>query len=461
MSYLPDMNRWKEMRSHEIIAEVLGQSFVCPVCGRTHTANTRILDVGPDLFPTIADRIAPLGLTGRPLVVFDDNTYAACGEQLLDGLKRYDPEVFIFHKEGLHADSFAIGRVMLAMVNNPGFLVSCGSGCITDTVRYSSLRTGVPFISVGTAASVDGYASLSTPVIVDGFKITYTGVAPLAIFADTGVLMNAPEKMSAAGYGDVMAKYIALLDWKIARDVEGEEYCPLISLMIEKALEECLPLTDELLSRKPEAYGRLMGALSLTGVAMQLMGNSRPASGGEHHISHLLEITDIQKGKHGSLHGDKVGIGTLITMYMYLRMFSDGMPEQRPTMDPVTWEKEIRRVYGPLADSAIAINASEPPRGEAWEGQKRIISRAMEAYGYKTVALYKKLLPEIRDRILSVGGPVRPDQLGYSVSEVYDAIAFAKEVRPKFTILRIAESFGWLYDLAHEIATGLPEGKIY
>ncbi len=461
MAYRPDLDRWKGMRSDEIITEVLGQSFVCPACGRTHRADTRILDIGPDLFATIGDRIATLGLTGRPLVVFDDNTFAACGEKLLAGLERYNPETFIFHMDGLHADSFAIGRVMLAMVSNPGFLISCGSGCITDTVRYASLRTGVPFVSVGTAASVDGYASTSTPVIVDGFKITYTGVAPLAIFADTDVLMDAPAKMSAAGYGDVMAKFVALLDWKIARDVEGEEYCPLIALMIEKALDECLPLTDDLSAHKPEAYGRLMGALALTGVAMQLMGNSRPASGGEHHISHLLEISDIQKGRHGSLHGDKVGIGTLITMYMYLRLFSNGMPEQRPTLDAVSWEKEIRRVYGKLADNAIAINECVPPSGAEWDAQKRNIEQAMDSYGYKTVDLFRKLLPEIKERILSVGGPVRPDQLGYTVSEAYDAIAFGKEVRPKFTILRIAERFGWLYDLAGEIAAGLPEGKIY
>ncbi len=461
MAYQPDLVRWQEMDTQSIVAEVLGQTFVCPACGRTHRADTRILDIGPDLFSTLGERMEPLGLTGRPLVVFDTNTYAACGEQVLAGLDKYHPEPFIFRRDDLHADAFAIGRVMLAMVNKPGFLVACGSGCITDTVRYSSLRTGVPFISIGTAASVDGYASTGTPVIVDGFKFTYDGVAPVAIFADTGVLMRAPAKMSAAGYGDVMAKYIALLDWQLARDVEGEDHCALIALIISKALEECRVLTDDLAARRPAAYGQLMSALSLTGIAMQLMGNTRPASGGEHHISHLLEITDIQKGKHGSLHGDKVGIGTLITMYMYLQMFLKGMPEQRPTMDAKTWEREVRRVYGALADGAIAMNDSEPPRGAEWDAQKRRMERAMESYGYRDVQRFVTLLPELKQRITSIGGPVRPDQLDYSVGEAYDAIAFGKEVRPKFTTLRIAERFGWLYDLAEEISHGLAEGKVY
>ncbi len=461
MAYKPDLDRWQEMDTQRIVAEVLGQSFLCPACGRTHRADTRILDIGPDLFSTLDERMKPLNLPERPLVVFDARTYAACGEEVLAGLRKYHPEPFVFQREDLHADAYAIGRVMLAMVNKPGFLVACGSGCITDTVRYSSLRTGVPFVSIGTAASVDGYASTGTPVIVDGFKFTYDGVAPLAIFADTDVLMHAPAKMSAAGYGDVMAKYIALLDWKLARDVEGEDYCSLVALIISKALEECRTLTDDLAARRPSAYGQLMSALSLTGIAMQLMGNTRPASGGEHQISHLLEITDIQKGKHGSLHGDKVGIGTLITMYMYIQMFSQGMPAQRPTMDARTWEQEVRRVYGDLADGAIAMNESEPPHGAEWEAQKRRLEQAMEAYGYEDVRRFVALLPELKQRITSIGGPVRPDQLDYSAGEAYDAIAFGKEVRPKFTTLRIAERFGWLYDLAGEIAHGLMEGKIY
>ena len=461
MTYQPTMSKWKEMSAHDILTEVLGRSFVCPECGRTHAADTQILDIGPDLFPTILDRMEPLGLSGRPLVVFDDNTYAACGDKLLAGLERVNPEVHIFHRDDLHADSFAIGRVLLAMVNEPGYLISCGSGCITDTVRYASARTKVPFVSVGTAASVDGYASTGTPVIVDGFKITYPGAAPHAIFADTSVLMAAPRKMSAAGFGDIMAKYIALLDWHLAYDTGSDIYCPLISLLMSKAVEECRPLAADLAANKPAAYGTLMEALSLSGIAMQLMGNTRPASGGEHHISHLLEMRDIQKGKHGSLHGDKVGIGTLITMYMYLRMFSDGMPAQRPTLDAASWEKEVRRVFGPLADEAIAINKPVPPSGKEWDDQKRIIEKSMEAYGYETVASFKTLLPELKKKIHDLGGPVRPDELGYSVDEAYDAIAFGKEVRPKFTTLRIAERFGWLYDFAEEISTGLPEGKIY
>ena len=176
---------------------------------------------------------------------------------------------------------------------------------------------------------------------------------------------------------------------------------------------------------KGEACVRLMETLSLTGVAMQMMQTSRPASGSDHQISHLLEMRDIQQHRQGSLHGDKVGIGTLIGMHMYLRLFEGRkMPEQRPTMPADLWREEVRRVYGPLADHALAINPSEPPHGEIWDKQKARLEQAMESYGYDVVDSFKTLLPEARDKIAAMGGPTRPDHLGYSVQDTYRRHSF-------------------------------------
>ena len=278
--------------------------------------------------------------------------------------------------------------------------------------------------------------------------------------------------MTAAGFGDVLAKVIAILDWRLALAAEDEDYCPLIAALVDRAAQDCLDLADDLVEQeamtdqafdnKGKACTRLMETLALTGMAMQMMGNTRPASGAEHHISHLLEMRDIQMHRQGSLHGDKVGIGTLVSMAMYLRLFQDGqMPRQKPTLDPKTWEKEVRRVYGPLAGHALAINPSQPPQGAEWEEQKRQLVWAMEHFGFANVERFKTLLPIARDKILAMGGPAYPDQLGYSVQDTYDAIAFGKEVRPKFTTLRLAERYGWIYDLAEDFAANLPTRSTY
>jgi glycerol-1-phosphate dehydrogenase [NAD(P)+] len=326
---------------------------------------------------------------------------------------------------------------------------------------------------------VDGFASGSTPLLVRGFKTTYPGVAPEGIFYDPLVLAHAPDKMTAAGFGDVLAKVVALLDWRLAFVVEDELYCPLVAALVDRAVQECLALADDLalapvgakqtpgqsaeaLRKRGVACCHLMETLALTGVTMQMLNSTRPASGSDHQISHLLEMRDIQLRRRGSLHGDKVGIGTLIGMVLYQRLFAGRkMPGQRPTLPADVWEREVRRVYGPLAEHALKINQSVPPQGAVWAGQRDLIERAMEQFGYDVVDSFRELLPFARDRILAMGGPVRPDQLGYSVAETRDAIAFGKEVRPKFTTLRLAERCGWLYDLADEIAVGLPQGLIY
>lgn len=471
-----DPKYWYDQADMQSVRGWFGQTKKCPACGREHTIQTRMLEQNNDMADHIGDYLKTLGIKGRCLVVMDEKSKTAAGDRLLLGLKAYQPESIVFHRPDLHADEEALGTVLAALSSRPDFLVSCGSGTLTDITRYNSFMTGIPFVSFATAASVDGFASGSTPLLINGFKTTYPGVSPEGIFYDPLVLARAPAKMTAAGFGDALAKLIALIDWRLAYAAEDEAYCPLVAGMVDRAVEDCLNLADDLavshetepdeaeerLVRKGEACSRLMETLALTGMGMQMMGFTRPASGGEHHISHLLEMRDNQMHRKGSLHGDKVGIGTLISMVMYIRLFGDGnMPRQRPTLPASVWEKEVKRVYGPLSEYALSINDSEPPKGAVWEEQKRQIEIGMERYGFAIVNRFKSLLPIARDKITAMGGPVRPDQLGYSEQETYDAIAFGKEVRPKFTILRLAERYGWLYDLAEEISKGLPKGAVY
>lgn len=458
---IPGIKEIRRMNMSDIVEMFTGKNFMCNECGQTHFIRTKKIVIQKGIFDIIQRELKDAGIKGKCLVVFDKNTYTAAGEKLMESLQEFGPRKYIFDRDDLHADSHAIGRVLLAMCENPDFLVSCGSGTITDIVRYSAFMTKTPFVSFGTAASVDGYASSSTPVIVDGFKTTYPGCPPVGVFADTEILSQAPKKMTAAGLGDVLAKTVAAMDWKLARDIEGEKHCPLIAAIVERGVDECVRIANEISKADSESCGKLMQVLALTGIAMQMMGTTRPASGGDHHISHLLEMRDIREGKAGTLHGDKVGIGTLISLYMYHSLFKDGIPEQRRTMPEGTWQKEIKRVYGPLSGEAIERNEPEPPKGEIWESQKKRIEKAMNEYGFEFVEKIPAMLSLYKRIIEKAGGPVYPHMLGYSDSDTYDAIAFGKEIRPKVTILRIAERYGHLYELAEKISKGLPKGEIY
>ncbi len=463
---------WRKRIDKDLLSNWMGQTKTCPACARSHTIKTKAMIKDQDCAGKAGLYLKDMQMSGRCKVIMDIQTRAVAGDTLMEGLKDFSPEAVVFERDDLHADEQSLGTLLTAMSDKPDFLVSCGSGTLTDITRYNAYMAGIPFVAYATAASVDGFASGSTPLLVKGFKTTYPGIAPDLILYDPSVLAAAPQKMIAAGFGDVLAKIIALIDWRLAYFAEDEAYCPLIAGLVDQAVEQCLNLADDLAvsekaaqqerQKKETACSQLMEALSLTGLAMQMMGTSRPASGSDHHISHLLEMRDIQRHKKGSLHGDKVGIGTLIGMTLYMRLFEGRrLPVQKPPLPAAVWEKEVRRVYGPLAEQAIAKNDPQPPQGKVWETQKQSIEAAMASFGYDYVDRFSKLLPAARDHITAIGGPVRPDQLGYSIQDTYDAIAHGKEVRPKFTTLRLAERFGWLYDLAEEIADGLPAGKIY
>ena len=114
---------------------------------------------------------------------------------------------------------------------------------------------------------------------------------------------------------------MALTDWKIAHILTGEYYCPRIAQLTREATQAVVDSVDGIINGDARAYEKLIYGLLLSGLAMQMMGNSRPASGAEHHISHLIEMAPVGIGIHSeALHGEKVGVGTLLTLGEYQRL---------------------------------------------------------------------------------------------------------------------------------------------
>mgnify|MGYP003297676294 CR=1 FL=1 len=138
------------------------------------------------------------------------------------------------------------------------------------------------------------------------------------VLADVDVIANAPMRLTVAGFGDMVGKFIALSDWKIANAVTGEFLCEEIYSLMMKATITALDCADGLAVRDKKAIEQLTGGLILSGLAMQMMGNSRPASGAEHHISHIIEMQPAGLGVSSTaLHGEKVGVATLLIMEEY------------------------------------------------------------------------------------------------------------------------------------------------
>ncbi|MCK4313462.1 NAD(P)-dependent glycerol-1-phosphate dehydrogenase, partial [Candidatus Bathyarchaeota archaeon] len=192
--------------------------------------------------------------------------------------------------------------------SKPQVIFGVGGGKKIDVAKLSSARQEIPFISVPTTASHDGIASSLSSV--KGFEKPYSVMAqaPIAIIADTKIIMHAPWRYVISGCGDIMAKFTAVKDWRLAHEEKGEyygEYAASLALMSTKLVIQNAELIK---AQKEEGLRVLLEALISCGVAMSIAGSSRPCSGSEHLFSHALNMI---KPNH-AMHGEQCGVGTIM-----------------------------------------------------------------------------------------------------------------------------------------------------
>lgn len=435
------------------IQGLLGKSAPCD-CGRAHTVGTKAVDIGPGALGRLGETARAVGLKGKALVVSDPNTQKAAGVRAEEELRAsgFAVESFVFPAGELHTDERAVGSVLMALPADASFILAVGSGTINDTCRFVAKRTGLPYVVAGTAPSMDGYTSAVSPAVRGGFKATFQGVAPLAVAGDTEVLRNAPMKMLAAGFGDVFGKITARLDWLMAERLTGEYRCEAIAGVVRRAVDACMDAAPGLADRDAAAVEGLMRALTLSGIAMQMADDSRPASGAEHQIAHFLEMRDMARGRAATLHGDKVGLAELIVMRFYERFFESASPAFGGAKGGADRDAAMRRDLGSFAETVIAQNRSKIYRNA--ELAQRILHGA--AAGWARYGEEAAALPALRAHgeglLRSIGGPVRPSDLGYGREDIVLALKYATELREKFNVLRLAQLAGRLDALAEELA---------
>ena len=222
------------------------------------------------------------------LLVADENTYKAAGQQTMAALAGKTLRSVIFSGATILIPNEEAVAEVEKELEGIDVIVGIGSGVIQDLCKFVSFNSGIPYYIVATAPSMDGYASSGAAMIMGGMKVTYSAKVPDAILADPVVLKDAPFSMIQAGYGDIVGKYSALNDWKLSHAVKDEYFCQYIYDLTFDMLKKTLELADGLVQRDEESVKVLMEALVGVGIAMSFAGNSRPASGSEHHLSHYF-----------------------------------------------------------------------------------------------------------------------------------------------------------------------------
>ncbi len=325
-------------------------------CGREHTMETRAAVIEPGCLFEFEKYMAEFGVTGKRCALYGENSYAATA----DRHPRAEQQI-VLDPTGLHANEISTAEVLAKLEGDVEVIVAVGSGTIHDIARFCAHERGIRFVSCPTGASVDGFCSTVAAMTWYGFKKTLPAVAPEIVLADTEIIKNAPMELVRSGVGDIMAKYTALADWKMAHVLTNELLCEEIYSIMQRAVDTVMQSVPGIVRGEESAYADVTYALIMSGIAMQMMGNSRPASGAEHHISHMIEMEpEAFPVKFPAMHGEKTGVGSLIAVREYKRLAKiEDITPYITDYAPIP-EEHFRKFFGErLADSLMKENEND------------------------------------------------------------------------------------------------------
>ena len=435
------------------ITEILkGFDQPCP-CGKKHTSALDMLVSGPGALARLPELLARYDAK-KPFLLADRNTFAAAGGRVCEILTQagFGYASYVFPDERLEPDEHAVGAAVMHFDDSCDLILGVGSGVINDIGKILSRVSGRHYIIVGTAPSMDGYASATSSMAMDGLKVSLNSRCPDAIVGDTDILKNAPMHMLQAGLGDMLAKYISLAEWRIAHLITGEYYCERVAALVRSALDACVKNADGLLRRDEAAVQAVFDGLIIGGVAMAYAGVSRPASGVEHYFSHVWDMRALEFGTPAELHGIQCAIGTLAAVCLYegLRTMTPDAEKARAyveAFDYGAWAAQLRTFLGRSGETMIALEKKE---GKYRKDTHPARFARIQACWPEILRILGEELPsaEALSQLLSrLGMPQDASVIGVDTETMRLSFRATKDIRDKYVLSRLAWDLGVLDEL--------------
>lgn len=420
-------------------------------CNHPHCCNIDTVIIDSDAcneIPTLLHQYK------KAVLVSDQNTFSACGEKVLHLLEVNSFEVknriFQTGNTVLIPNESALADVDSQIDSDTQVIIGVGSGVINDICKFVSFQHHIPYMIVATAPSMDGYASTGAALILNGMKVTLNGQVPTWIIGDINVLKKAPLEMIRSGVGDILGKLSCLNDWKISALINDEYFCPEIYDMVMRQVDSCRKDIHLYLKRDSDCIKRLTESLILVGIAMAYVGNSRPASGSEHHLSHFYEVINLMNHRPYFPHGIDVAYGTAVSCFLREKLCSLCPSSFHNIFDKNNWEKDIHRIYGSLAPEVINLQSKVgfydtdrlPAIIKKWSELKKVLEEVpneseilslLNAMDYRLDDYYNKYGPEL----------------------IRDSIIYAKDVKDRYSVLWLLFDIGLLSDFADQYVTHL------
>ncbi|MBR3954141.1 MAG: sn-glycerol-1-phosphate dehydrogenase [Clostridia bacterium] len=323
------------------LSNLLAKLQNCP-CGKKHECDLKDVAVGSGLLKQTAEILKKNNFPTDILVVADNNTLKAA-DGILDILKTGGFHIKTKFFDDLRVAEYEEAENIAKLSADVDGILSVGTGSLNDICRRAAFVANKDFAIFATAPSMDGFASVTSPLTANNFKISYPAKQPSVIIGDTAILAKAPAELKSAGFGDMIAKYTALTDWKLAKLTVGEAMCENVASVTRDGLMRAVSLADKVTSEDEEAAGAIFEGLILTGLAMKLGDTTRAASGAEHVVSHFWECKKLEQGLLSDFHGKKCGVATL----MCIRLYKELAKIENPVFvkDSTDWDK-VYEIYG-------------------------------------------------------------------------------------------------------------------
>lgn len=422
-------------------------------CGRVHTCSVQDVVTGSGVIAQLPAILARFDAK-KPFLLADANTFSAAGARvcaILDdaGLSHSQ---YVFPAAALEPDEHAVGAAVMHFDDSCDLILGVGSGVINDIGKILSRTTSRPYVIVGTAPSMDGYASATSSMAMDGLKVSLPSRCADVIVGDTEILKAAPMRLLRAGLGDMLAKYVSIAEWRIAHLITGEYYCEHVAQLVREALRRCTDNAEGLLRRDAAAVKAVFDGLVIGGEAMAYAGVSRPASGVEHYFSHVWDMRALEFGTPAELHGIQCAVGTLMAVRLYekLKTITPDAEKARAyvaSFDYAHWASQLRGFLGQSGETMIALEAREGKYDKAahparlqkimdnWDAILQILDEELPASG------------ELEALMRMIGLPTDCAVLGVDSACARLTFQATKDIRDKYVLSRLAWDLGVLDEL--------------
>lgn len=432
-------------------------SFECK-CGKVHTPGVKKVIIEKGAISHLPEMLKEIGAS-KPFILSGHDTFAAAGDQVCSALDAagYSFLQYVFPESPVRPTEYTVGSALMHFDYSCDSIIGIGSGVINDTGKMLARATGLKYIIVATAPSMDGFVSGTSSMDRDGLKTTINSKAPWGVVGDLDVLCNAPMHLLRAGVGDMLAKITSLREWKLAGIIVGEEYCPVIAALVQKALDKVVSRADGLLKRDPESVKSVLEGLLIAGIAMDYAGVSRPASGMEHYFSHLWDMRSLAfENCRFEQHGIQAGIGTLYTLMMYEKLLEEKIkPDRDRAMKYVAdfsledWNRKLLDFVGPGAEAMIAGENKE----HKYDPEKHAARFKILEEKWQEITEIIKDLPssaEIRKLMESIEFPTGAECIGYDREKIITTCMMTKDIRDKYVGTRLLWDLGVLEDIVEK-----------